>query len=367
MSKFKIVLRVVLFIVIGIGIFCVLTNILVPKTMYTAIIEGFYKEPKNSLDVIFIGDSSIYKGISPLEIWKEHGIASYNYASPTQKIWDSYYCIKEVLKYQKPKVIVLNIDQIYSDKPMKEGYKRHLYDNMKLSDIKIEAVTDAVQQNKMKNIISYILPFLRFHNRWNKLVDNDFQYIYGQTYHDKNVFKGYFVAKNIKPYQKQEKKLTSKIEQKPMEYLEKIKRICEENQIELLLLEAPAPKTWNSERHEEVEKWAQKNSISFLDTNTILNEIGINWETDTEDAGVHLNIKGAQKLSKYVGDYLLNHYKFTNHKNDTNYQQWNEALRTYEEYIKNIEILKEDVKKQQDDNLRTDKTKQIMPTHKKTM
>lgn len=344
MNKFKIVLKVVLFIVIGTGILCILNNILVPKTAYTSILKEFYREPKNSLDVIFIGDSSIYKGISPLEIWKEHGITSYNYASPTQKIWDSYYCIKEVLQYQKPKVIVLNIDQMYNDKPMREGQKRHLYDNMKLSNVKIEAITDSVQQNKKSSIITYILPLLRFHDRWSKLEDKDFQYIGNQTYHDENVFKGYYVVRKLKPYKEKEYKLTTQIGQKSIEYLEKIKKVCEENQTELLLLEAPAPKTWNSERHEEMKEWAEKNSIPFLDTNTVLSEIGIDWEKDTEDAGVHLNIKGAQKLSKYVGNYLSNHYEFTDHKNDSNYKQWNEELKSYEEYIKNIKIIKVNAK-----------------------
>lgn len=356
MSKLKIVLKVVLFIVIGIGISCILNNVLVPKTSYSAIIEGFYKEPKNSLDVIFIGDSSIYKGISPIEIWKEYGITSYNYASPTQKMWDSYYCIKEVLKYQKPKVIVLNVEQIYNDKPMKEGYKRHLYDNMKWGSAKFEAITDDVQQNKKSSIITYILPVLRFHDRWSKLEEKDFQYIGNEIYQEKNIFKGYYISKKVNPYKEKENKLTSQFGAKALEYLEKIKKICEENEIKLVLMEAPTPNVWNTERHDKMEKWAQKNKIPFLDTNMILDEIGIDWETDTEDAGKHLNINGAQKLSKYIGRYLSNYYKFTDHRNDSKYEQWHEEAKEYEKYVKNTRILENNIK-EKNENLKADAEK----------
>lgn len=334
MKKIKIILRVIIFIIIGISIFYILTNILVPKTAYSSILREFYNEPENSLDVIFIGDSSIYKGISPLEIWKKYGITSYNYASPSQKMWDSYYCIEEVIKYQNPKIIVLNIDQMYNAKPMNEGYKRHLYDNMQLSETKIKAITDAVQQNEKEDTISYMLPLLRFHDRWSKLTDDDFKYALNQKYHDKNIFKGYYVVKKAKPYKKKENKLASKIEPKAEAYLKKIKKLCQENQIELLLIEAPTPKIWNLAKHEKAREWAQKNNIPFLDTNMALDEIGIDWEKDTEDGGAHLNIKGAKKLSEYIGNYLVNHYEFNEHKNDEIYKQWNEELKIYEEYIK---------------------------------
>ena len=103
-----------------------------PKTSYTKIIKEFYKEPKDSLDVVFVGDSSIYKGVSPMQLWHEHGIASYNYASPTQRVWDSYYCVKEVLNYQKPKVIVMDTNQIFREDPTTPEYQRHLYDNVRM-------------------------------------------------------------------------------------------------------------------------------------------------------------------------------------------------------------------------------------------
>ena len=121
-------------------------------------------------------------------------------------------------------------------------------------------------------------------------------------------------------------------------------------------MEAPTPNVWNTERHDKMEKWAQKNKIPFLDTNMILDEIGIDWETDTEDAGKHLNINGAQKLSKYIGRYLSNYYKFTDHRNDSKYEQWHEEAKEYEKYVKNTRILENNIK-EKNENLKADAEK----------
>ena len=110
----KLIFKIISFILIGIIIFILLSAIIVPHWTRndgtTVVIKSFYNEPKDTIDAVFIGNSSVYKGISPMEIWKKYGITSYDFASPDQKIWLSYYFIKECFNYQKPKVIVLSVD-----------------------------------------------------------------------------------------------------------------------------------------------------------------------------------------------------------------------------------------------------------------
>ena len=54
-----------------------------------------------------------------------------------------------------------------------------------------------------------------------------------------------------------------------------------------------------------------------------------NWETDTKDAGRHLNAFGAQKVSLYLADYLKNNFSFSDKRNDSAYSLWNEANEKY--------------------------------------
>ena len=86
-------IKVICFLLIGVLLFLAISNIVIPKWVTPAdnrmsyIMQGFYKEPKNSLDVIFMGNSDVYRGISPITLWDEYGIASYNYVSSGQRMW----------------------------------------------------------------------------------------------------------------------------------------------------------------------------------------------------------------------------------------------------------------------------------------
>lgn len=100
-------MKKVLKIIGGILLFCSLMLILlhitsrlfIPKwldnkdNMYTWIRKGFYEEEKNSLDLLFLGNSDVYRGITPMELYDEYGIASYSYTAPGQRIWTGYYLL----------------------------------------------------------------------------------------------------------------------------------------------------------------------------------------------------------------------------------------------------------------------------------
>lgn len=337
MNKLKTIFRVLIFCLIGILLFLLITPIFIPKTInakkgeYRNIIQGFYKEPKNTLDVVFIGDSSIHRGISPIEIWEEYGITGYDFASPGQGIWDSYYCMKEVLDYQKPKVIVLHTDAIFKEYTRKKSNKRHLYDNMRNSINKLQGIMDPAQKDSKKDTLTLLFPLLRFHDRWSELSKDDFIYAYKKSGFPS---KGFEMEKKVKSYKKgngymQKESKKSIIGPKGSEFLNKIKELCDENDIKLMLLETPSPKTWNKTKHEQIEKWSSKNNVQFLDLNLHMEELQIDWNKDTSDEGYHMNIYGAEKNSKYVGKYLKDYYQLPDHRGEKGYEQWVEDAKVY--------------------------------------
>ena len=48
--------------------------------------HGIFAEPENSVDLLFLGDSETYCAITPLELWHNHGIASYISATGAQRL-----------------------------------------------------------------------------------------------------------------------------------------------------------------------------------------------------------------------------------------------------------------------------------------
>lgn len=330
--KRKIVLKIIVFNFIGLWILLGLNSLLKPATLQAKIIKGFYDEPKNSLDVVYFGDSSIYRGVSPLEIWKEYGITGYDFATPTQRVWDSYYSMKEIFQYQKPKVMVLDINQFFSDKPMKKAYKSLLYDNMKFGIPKLEGIMDSVQKNNFGNKMGFLFPILKFHSRWSELNKNDFTE-YKKTYAYN--FKGYSIVKTKKAFDEENfeaKDDNNVIPETVYKYLAKIKELTQENNSELLLVSIPNPITINDEKVKQVNEWAEENKVKFINFNNT-DLITIDWKKDTGDKGVHLNINGARKVSKYLGQYLVDNFQLKDHRGEAEYEKWNSDLADYEKYL----------------------------------
>lgn len=60
----------------------------------------FYSD-KGDYDVLFLGSSTMNMGISPMELWNDYGITSYNMADDAQRLPVDYWVLKNALAYTK--------------------------------------------------------------------------------------------------------------------------------------------------------------------------------------------------------------------------------------------------------------------------
>lgn len=328
-------IRIIAILIIFILIFTFLNILLKPKYAETLVegnmIKEYYKEPKEH-EVIFIGDCEVYANFSPMVMYEEAGIKAYVRGTSQQMIWQSYYILKETLNYEIPKVVVLNVNAMRygkdSDK-VSEAYNRLTIDNMKWSKEKIEIIKESMTEEE--TFLSYVFPILRYHSRYDKLTKEDFEYLFKSK---TNTYNGFLINKNIKPVENLPTKRTLASYEFPSEcyyYLDKITKLCKENNIKLVLIKAPSLYPyWYEEYDENIKKYAQKNQIEYYNLIEHIDDIGIEYSTDTYDAGLHLNLNGATKLSKYFANILANRYNLTNYKNDKTYD---EKLKKYNEAI----------------------------------
>ena len=294
------------------------------------IVDSFYKEKKNSLDVVFVGNSDLYHAISPMELWNDYGIVSYNYSQPGTKIWTDYYNLRKVLERQTPKYIFFSTDDFFANYIGKNGNISKEMMSMRWSRVKIEALLNKDVQPSLKIRSSYAFPIIRFHSRYNELNRDDFVYSFKSAYMPT---KGWVYATGVKPlknkdYMSKSKKV-EKIPPKIEKYIDKIVDLCNSKNIKLVLFEPPSADSWNHNRHNEVERYAKKKNLDFIDLNYYIDEMGIDWDTDTKDGGDHLNVSGALKTTKFFGEYITNKYKIENHKNDKKYNSWHEEYNSY--------------------------------------
>ena len=99
-------------------------------------------------------------------------------------------------------------------------------------------------------------------------------------------------------------------------YLEQIIKLCDEKGISILMVSAPSPSNSTYEKHNALQAFADEKGIDFIDFNLMLDEIGIDWETDSLDYGDHVNYNGTEKLSKYLMKYLKDNYDLEDHRGD---------------------------------------------------
>jgi len=83
---------------------------------YTGILmSGLYKEPKNSVDVVLLGASEAYIDYSAAYAYDLYGYTSYPYAwdAATGELYEAQ--VRELLRRQDPKWIVVEINGILYD------------------------------------------------------------------------------------------------------------------------------------------------------------------------------------------------------------------------------------------------------------
>ena len=178
----KTCIRLGIFLIIFFLIFAYLSAVFFPKWKNVDNtrpgIETFYAQPRDSIDVLFLGTSSFRNGFSPITIWEETGITSYLRATAGQLPLVSYYYLLEALEYQQPKVVVLEGASLFSnsDVDKNESAIRKSVDPMRLSRTKLMLIRDVVSASKNQTFVSYIFPLLRYHDRWKELERLDFEY-----------------------------------------------------------------------------------------------------------------------------------------------------------------------------------------------
>lgn len=332
-------------IVVIVAVLVLLQRLVMPKYMGDvkegALIGEYYDEEKD-FDVVFIGDCEVYENFVPATLWENYGINSYIRGSAQQLIWQSYYLMEETLEYEKPDVIVFNVLSLQYNEPQKEAYNRMTIDGMRWSTSKVECINASMMESE--SFIEYVFPLLRYHDRWSELEQEDFQYLFGT---EKVGHNGYYMQVGVVPvdYIPEGKILGDySFGENAMSYLDKMVALCEENDVELVLIKAPSlyPE-WYDEWDVQVEAYAEEHDLKYINFLEHTDEIGLDFSTDTYDAGLHLNLYGAVKLTDYFGAWLVEECGLEDRRDEEDLaESWEVKLEVFYNQKEEMEALKEE-------------------------
>lgn len=320
--------------VIVLSTLALLQCLLVPKyasgVTEGAFIAEYYDEVKDH-DVIFIGDCEVYENFSPIVLFKEYGINSYIRGSAEQYIFQSYYILEDTLRYETPDVVIFNIQSLQYPESRNEAYNRMSIEGMKWSKSKVGAILSSMREEE--SFLDYVFPILRYHSRWSELNADDVKYMFGT---DKRVsHNGYYMRVDVRPAENVPvgRPLPDySFDERSWKYLDMIVELCQKRGVELLLIKAPSLYPyWYPEWDEQVVGYAEKHGLSYINFLDKTEEIGIDYKTDTYDAGLHMNLSGAEKLSRWLGKYLTDSYGLSDRRGEEELsQRWQIKIEAYE-------------------------------------
>ena len=332
----KAILKAGIFTIILVCITSYLNSLLIIKTSYhSGYYQGLYSTIGDKYDVVLLGSSHMLGGISPNLLWHDYGMTSFNYASAGQPIDVTYYLLKELLKKQEDPIVVVDLYYLGSTAEYgKEGYISNVFDNMKLSKNKVEAILASTPENQRS---SYVFPFTKFLNRWKVLTKADFKEDKVSNYFEK----GFYVGEE--KYGKENRANVSitgveELPPKSEEYLYKVINLSKEKGFRLIFINAPHDYTSTTEKPDwhkapgkmfnKVEEICSENDIEFINYNKKFDEIGFDFKSDMFNNG-HLNLWGSNKVTKHLGGFLKGKYDLKDHRSDKNYEQWNKDYLLY--------------------------------------
>lgn len=298
-----------------------------------------YDLPKNSVDVLLLGSSHMNCTISPMDLWNDYGITSFNAAIGDQSIPSSYFELRELLKVQKPKVVVLETWFIDKTTMMTVGAEARLHwftNNIPMSSGVSEAIQTLIPEDQDKT--EYYLNFYTFHNRWKELVEKDFNPTleYSRTNRGANaqVYNRHTVIEYPAIVPQSETEMPPEL---PLEYVYKIIKLCRENGVALVFMVQPYNGSDTVQKMMNyVDAVAEDEGVQFVNFFYLLDEVGFDFATDMAD-WQHVNYFGAQKLTSYLGEYLQSNYQLEDHRGDPAIADlWNKDYEDYARELNNI-------------------------------
>ena len=328
-------LRLVCFAVLTVLILTYAVFVLTPKHDYgICSMMNLYRQPEDSVDVLTVGTSLAYAGINTNVLWEEYGIAAYNLCSAEQPFWVSYYTIKEALKTQHPKVILLDAKPaIYTRDYSKRGRTILSTFGIKGIENRIGAIMACVE--KPQDAWGYILGLPEVHSNYERLEANDF--VFPPDNGGRGVsWKGYIESDVVENHQKPSLVYNSvkrNMNEREEEYARKIFELAQEENIQILLIGLPNPDYANDHMYYNA-LWAvaEEYGVTGINYNDPTLRYGLRYSSDFAD-WQHLNVKGSVTFSRKLGEDLKNLLNLPDRRGDAKYVSYDECARLwYDKY-----------------------------------
>lgn len=289
-------------------------------------IDHFYDLPQDTVDVLLLGSSHMGMNVDPSILWNLRGIAAYNCWGSMQKSWNTYYYLKECLKYQQPKLVVMDVYGVTFDGDL-PGYDNIVKNTqgLRFSRDKIENILVSSPE-EYRTALIFGIP--TYHYRYSEISGKDFE----NFFWDKQTGIQYLDLTGLNVQSFEIMDVSNMTEPVPLAekcetYFRKILDLCREEQIPILLVASPYYLHEQEQRRfNRIGEIAEEYGVTFLNFNENYQELSIDPKTDFCDLA-HMMPSGVEKYSSYLADYMKANYQLPDRRLDENHI-WNQKTET---------------------------------------
>lgn len=271
--------------------------------------RDFYAEPKNSLDMFFLGSSHSYRSFDPEIFDAALKIHSFNLGTPSQCPVTGYYVFKQALKTQKPKIVIFELFWLTFTGQEQFSNASLAFEFMRSADVRNEFFQKGFG---MQGKFILLCPSFRFRNNLEDTIRLAIGRDLLEVDDGVNKPKGFVESDKIVTLKEINEKnrfdgikfKEGDVDYKQIQYIKKFVELCRNQGITVIFVTSPLPsvtihKVKNyADVHDYINRIAVKLNVPYIDSNTELPEGFLKME-DFSDMD-HLNKTGVKKFDDYI-------------------------------------------------------------------
>lgn len=300
-------------------------------------VGGFYNEPEDSFEVLFLGASHTYAAFNPLRLWERTGVKSYVFATQRQPFWATYAYLTDALKTQSPGLVVLDCRGFLepSESYYEDGVTYSYMDDMPLSWNKARLAW--VSSETMEGRAELLCNFIKYHERWTALTESDYAFDRAAL---RDPLKGYVFLEKKKdeafPRPADAAAITGRapLDEKNEYWFRRIIELCQARGIALWLLKTPCNLNAGEKALiNSAARIAEEYGLPFDDFNERYDEIGLSPELFFDEH--HMDARGAVKFTDLFAAELAARYPAL--RSDSSDADWADEAAAFENNLRKLE------------------------------
>jgi hypothetical protein len=321
----KNILKVTAFLLVFALLFGYISNIFNKKwtsgnqEQYVA--DNFYELKENTVDVLFLGSSQVIYGVSPVEMYDYAGISAYTIGGSLASLMSNYYWLQEARKTQNPSIVMLDTSCLFEK--ISYNHERKKVETMHYSLNRAKYILSLAPYSE-DPVESFFFPIIKYHSNWESLTEENF----GVGMNSSLSYRGMNISDKCKTGIDLSQMIIDnddtdadvrELHDYQLEYFDKLVNYCRENGIELVLFKTPKM-SWTGSDFAQVQELADEYGLEYMDFNQqeLLDAIGFDCDTDMKDED-HMSLCGAEKLSRYLSDYLVENFSMPDRRGDLDF------------------------------------------------